>query len=73
MDQQITAVIVNRESNKFKKSAGYHLDLFVIAITIAVNSLFGLPWMVAATVLSMNHVISLRKISPSTVPGEGAK
>lgn len=73
MDQQITTVIVNRKSNKLKKSGGYHLDLLIISITIAVNSLFGLPWFVAATVLSMNHVIALRKVSSSSVPGEEAK
>lgn len=73
MDQQITSVIVNRESNKLKKSAGYHLDLLIVAIMIGVNSLFGLPWFVAATVLSMNHVIALRKTSESSVPGEPVK
>jgi hypothetical protein len=32
-----------------------------------------LPWFVAATVLSMNHVIALRKTSQSAVPGEPPK
>lgn len=73
MDQHITAVIVNRESNKLKKSAGYHLDLAIVAVCIAVNSLFGLPWFVAATVLSMNHIIALRKTTKSEIPGEDAK
>ncbi|RNA30529.1 Sodium-driven chloride bicarbonate [Brachionus plicatilis] len=73
MDQHITAVIVNRKENKLKKSGGYHLDLFICAICIGINSVFGLPWFVAATVLSMNHVIALRKTSESTVPGEAPK
>ena len=47
--------------------------MFICAICIGVNSLFGLPWFVAATVLSMNHVIALRKTSESTVPGEAPK
>lgn len=44
MDQQITAVIVNRKENKLKKGCGYHLDLFVLAILIQLCSTFGLPW-----------------------------
>ena len=35
MDQQITAVIVNRKENRLKKGAGYHLDLFLIAIQVS--------------------------------------
>lgn len=44
MDQQITAVIVNRKENKLKKGCGYHLDLFVLAILIQICSTMGLPW-----------------------------
>lgn len=44
MDQQITAVIVNRKENKLKKGCGYHLDLFVLAILIQICTTFGLPW-----------------------------
>ncbi|XP_055921722.1 electroneutral sodium bicarbonate exchanger 1 isoform X3 [Eupeodes corollae] len=70
MDQQITAVIINRKENKLKKGCGYHLDLFVLAILIEICSLMGLPWFVAATVLSINHVNSLKKESECAAPGE---
>lgn len=70
MDQQITAVIINRKDFQLKKSAGYHLDLFVISITIAVNSFLGLPWFVAATVLALSHINSLKMMSENTAPGE---
>ncbi|KAK9509940.1 hypothetical protein O3M35_004824 [Rhynocoris fuscipes] len=70
MDQQITAVIVNRKENKLKKGCGYHLDLFVLAILIVICSLMGLPWFVAATVLSINHVNSLKLESECAAPGE---
>nr|XP_042908691.1 sodium bicarbonate cotransporter 3 isoform X2 [Parasteatoda tepidariorum] len=70
MDQQITAVIINRHENKLKKGCGYHLDLFVLAILIAICSIFGLPWFVAATVLAMTHVNSLRMESECSAPGE---
>jgi len=70
MDQQITAVIVNRHENKLKKRCGYHLDLFVLAILIIVKSFLGLPWFVAATVLSINHVNALKLQTECAAPGE---
>jgi len=73
MDQHITAVIVNRKENKLKKGGGYHLDLLVVAVAIGINSILGLPWMVAATVLSINHVLSLKKETESAAPGEKPK
>lgn len=44
MDQQITAVIVNRKENKLKKGCGYHLDLFILSALIQICSVLGLPW-----------------------------
>lgn len=64
MDQQITAVIVNRKDNKlkvsfkwpivleclfFEKGDGYHLDLLIVALLVLICSFFGLPFYVAAT------------------------
>ena len=70
MDQQITAVIVNRKEHKLTKGGGYHLDLLIVAILIAICSIFGLPWFVAATVLSINHVRSLTRETECAAPGE---
>ncbi|XP_053386028.1 electrogenic sodium bicarbonate cotransporter 1-like isoform X2 [Mercenaria mercenaria] len=70
MDQQITAVIVNRKENKLKKGNGYHLDLLVVAVCIAICSLLGLPWYVAATVSAIAHIMSLKKESETAAPGE---
>ncbi|XP_069107602.1 electrogenic sodium bicarbonate cotransporter 1-like [Argopecten irradians] len=70
MDQQITSVIVNRAQHKLKKGGGYHLDLLVVAILIVILSLLGLPWYVAATVTAIAHVMSLKKTSECTAPGE---
>ncbi|CAG5119187.1 unnamed protein product [Candidula unifasciata] len=70
MDQQITAVIVNRKEHKLKKGFGYHLDMLVLAALIAVNSLLGLPWFVAATVSAIAHIMSLKVESDCTAPGE---
>jgi len=65
MDQQITSVIVNRKEHKLKKGCGYHLDMLVCGIMIGVCSLLGLPWCVAATVLCLGHVDSLKMDSQS--------
>ncbi|OZC12615.1 hypothetical protein X798_00246 [Onchocerca flexuosa] len=73
MDQQITTVIVNRKENKLKKGYGYHLDLCVLSLLILVVGILGLPIYVAATVLSINHVNSLKLESESRAPGEVAQ
>ncbi|XP_072183667.1 sodium bicarbonate cotransporter 3 isoform X3 [Excalfactoria chinensis] len=73
MDQQITAVIINRKEHKLKKGCGYHLDLFMVGIMLGVCSIMGLPWFVAATVLSISHVNSLKVESECSAPGEQPK
>ncbi|XP_072009696.1 sodium bicarbonate cotransporter 3 isoform X10 [Engystomops pustulosus] len=73
MDQQITAVIINRKEHKLKKGCGYHLDLFMVAIMLGICSIMGLPWFVAATVLSISHVNSLKVESECSAPGEQPK
>nr|XP_060633852.1 sodium-driven chloride bicarbonate exchanger isoform X5 [Anolis sagrei ordinatus] len=73
MDQQITAVIINRKEHKLKKGCGYHLDLLMVALMLGVCSLMGLPWFVAATVLSISHVNSLKLESECSAPGEQPK
>uniref|UniRef100_A0A672NWJ6 Solute carrier family 4 member 10 n=1 Tax=Sinocyclocheilus grahami TaxID=75366 RepID=A0A672NWJ6_SINGR len=73
MDQQITAVIINRKEHKLKKGCGYHLDLFIVGVMLGVCSLMGLPWFVAATVLSISHVNSLKLESECSAPGEQPK
>ncbi|XP_026202559.1 sodium bicarbonate cotransporter 3-like isoform X4 [Anabas testudineus] len=73
MDQQITAVIINRKEHKLKKGCGYHLDLLIVAIMLGVCSILGLPWFVAATVLSISHVNSLKVESGCSAPGEQPK
>ena len=70
MDQQITSVIVNRKEHKLKKGCGYHLDMLVVGLMVGVCSLLGLPWCVAATVLCLGHVDSLKVDSESSAPGE---
>ncbi|KAM8981445.1 sodium bicarbonate cotransporter 3 isoform 5-T7 [Sarcophilus harrisii] len=73
MDQQITAVIINRKEHKLKKGAGYHLDLLMVGVMLGICSIMGLPWFVAATVLSISHVNSLKVESECSAPGEQPK
>ena len=70
MDQQITSVIVNRKEHKLRKGCGYHLDMLIVGIMMGVCSLLGLPWCVAATVLCLGHVDSLKMDTESSAPGE---
>ena len=69
MDQNITVRLVNSPAHKLKKGYGLHLDMFIISILTFVNSLFGLPWLVAATVRSLNHVRACARFT-TTEEGE---
>ena len=46
-------------NHNLKKGVGYHLDLAVVSVLTGICSLLGMPWLVAATVRSLNHVRSL--------------
>ncbi|MFT7640473.1 MAG: mannitol/fructose-specific phosphotransferase system IIA component (Ntr-type) [Pirellulaceae bacterium] len=68
LDQNITARIVNSPDHRLHKGEAYHLDLGVVGLLMAVCSLFGLPWLVAATVRSLNHVRSLATVEEVVSP-----
>lgn len=69
LDQNITVRLVNSPEYQLQKGSGYHLDLMLVALLVGVCSFLGLPWMVAATVRSLNHVRSLVKLEQSSVDG----
>jgi len=71
LDQNITARLVNAPDHNLQKGSAYHLDLAVVGGLNALCSLFGLPWLVAATVRSLNHVRSLA--STEEVVGAGGE
>lgn len=56
-----------------QKGAGYHLDLFWVAVLLVVCSFMGLPWYVAATVISIAHIDSLKMETETSAPGEQPK
>lgn len=59
LSQNITVRLVNSPENKLTRGSAWHYDLLVVGLLIAVCSLFGLPWLVAATVRSLAHVRAL--------------
>ncbi len=60
--QNVTSRLINNPDLKLKKGAAYHLDLAVIAMLVGLCSIFGLPWLVAATVRSLAHVRGLASV-----------
>jgi hypothetical protein len=70
LDQNITTRLVNAPGNRLMKGAGFHLDLLVVGLITLVGSVFGLPWMVAATVHALNHVKSLATQETVNIGGD---
>lgn len=62
LDQNITARILNSPDNKLQRGEAYHLDLAVVGVLTGACSMLGLPWLVAATVRSLNHVRALATV-----------
>lgn len=63
LDQCITVRVTNAPAHKLKKGPGYHLDMMVLAFLTFVCSIFGLPFMCAGTIQSLNHVKSVTTYS----------
>lgn len=73
VDQNITARLVNSPDHKLQKGQAYHYDLCLIGFIIGACSLFGLPWLVAATVRSLNHVHSLATVEEVVAKDGGSR
>jgi len=69
LTQQITARVVNAPEFNLTKGPAYHWDLGLIGALMAICSVFGLPWLVAATVRSLNHVSALSTTHVEDRPG----
>jgi mannitol/fructose-specific phosphotransferase system IIA component (Ntr-type) len=72
LSQNITTRLVNSPGNRLTKGESYHLDLAVVGGLIGVCSLFGWPWMVAATVRSLAHLRSLAIVEEKTSGNQGS-
>ena len=69
MDHNITTRLVNSPDHHLHKGEAYHLDQLVIGVLIGICSVLGIPWHVAATVRSLNHVRSLADSEEVVLPG----
>lgn len=73
LDQNITTRLVNSPQHSLRKGPGYHLDLGIVGLLTMGLSMFGLPWVVAATVHSLNHVKSLATTETVGADDNGGK
>ncbi len=65
LEQNIATRLVSAPENKLKKGSGYHLNGLVLGLLIGTCSLFGLPWLVASVIISLNHLRSLATVEES--------
>ncbi|KAL2097714.1 hypothetical protein ACEWY4_006921 [Coilia grayii] len=70
METQITTLIVSKKERMLVKGSGFHVDLLIIVALGGVLSIFGLPWLAAATVRSVTHANALTVMSKAVAPGD---
>ncbi|XP_060757844.1 solute carrier family 4 member 1a (Diego blood group) isoform X2 [Neoarius graeffei] len=68
LESQITTLIVSKPERKMVKGSGFHLDLLLIVVMGGIASLFGFPWLSAATVRSVTHANALTVMSKGPKP-----
>ncbi|KAL7492705.1 hypothetical protein ACHAWT_001775 [Skeletonema menzelii] len=64
LDDGITWHLINHPSHKLKHGDAYNWDTIVVGVFVLINSLLGLPWLVAATVRSLNHIHAMAEKLP---------
>jgi len=64
LDDGITWHLINHPSHGLTHGVAYNYDTLIVGLMIAVNSVLGLPWLVAATVRSLNHLHALGNKTP---------
>ena len=57
--------LINHPSHKLQHGDAYNYDTVIIALMIVINSMLGLPWLVAATVRSLNHIHAMATKLPN--------
>ena len=73
INQNITTRLVNNPDHKLKKGDAYHAGLALVGVLVGLCSMFGLPWLVASIVPSLNHVRSLATTEDVEAPGGGTR
>uniref|UniRef100_A0A8C6WX34 Anion exchange protein n=1 Tax=Neogobius melanostomus TaxID=47308 RepID=A0A8C6WX34_9GOBI len=68
LESQITTLIVSKPERKMIKGSGFHFDLLLLVTMGGISSLFGVPWLSAATVRSVTHANALTVMSKGPKP-----
>ncbi|CAL8274461.1 unnamed protein product [Lota lota] len=68
LESQITTLIVSKPERKMVKGSGFHLDLLILVTMGGLSSLFGVPWLSAATVRSVTHANALTVMTKGPKP-----
>ncbi|CBY15064.1 unnamed protein product [Oikopleura dioica] len=59
VESQLAEMIISGPDRKLKKGVSYHLDIFVVGTMNGLLSVFGCPWLCAASVRTLTHVNAL--------------
>uniref|UniRef100_A0A8B9JG27 Solute carrier family 4 member 1a (Diego blood group) n=1 Tax=Astyanax mexicanus TaxID=7994 RepID=A0A8B9JG27_ASTMX len=65
---QTVALIVSKPERKMVKGSGFHFDLLLLVAMGGAASIFGVPWLSAATVRSVTHVNALTVMTKGPKP-----
>lgn len=68
LESQITTLIVSKPERKMMKGSGFHFDLLLLVVMGGISSIFGVPWLSAATVRSVTHANALTVMSKGPKP-----
>ncbi|CAL9692967.1 unnamed protein product [Knipowitschia caucasica] len=68
LESQITTLIVSKPERKMIKGSGFHFDLLLLVVMGGISSVFGVPWLSAATVRSVTHANALTVMSKGPKP-----
>lgn len=61
-------LIVSKPERKMAKGSGFHWDLLILVTMGGISSIFGVPWLSAATVRSVTHANALTVMSKGPKP-----
>lgn len=61
-------LIVSKPERKMIKGSGFHWDLLILVTMGGIASIFGVPWLSAATVRSVTHANALTVMSKGPKP-----
>uniref|UniRef100_A0A8C4GYJ6 Anion exchange protein n=1 Tax=Dicentrarchus labrax TaxID=13489 RepID=A0A8C4GYJ6_DICLA len=68
LESQITTLIVSKPERKMVKGSGFHWDLLILVTMGGIASIFGVPWLSAATVRSVTHANALTVMTKGPKP-----